>query len=98
MMFGQQVIFVGIEMRAVRGRGIAGPPLARQLELRIQVHDIGRCGAQVGNVHMAAIDERQLIGGHGALQMPDRLGRPQAAAVSKGSEYTAVVRVFDLRI
>ena len=45
VMFSKQVVFVGLEMGAIGGRGLARPPLLRQLELSIQVDQVSRGGA-----------------------------------------------------
>jgi antitoxin FitA len=97
MVLGQESVFIDFEMRPIGHRRLPGPPLAHQLELKVQVDEIRRRRPQVRDVDVPAIDKGELIGGHRAVQMARSLRGPQSTAVRKGGKHVPPSRFFDLR-
>jgi hypothetical protein len=44
-------------MRAVRNRRFADPPLLRELELGVEIDEIGGHGSQIRDINVSTVDE-----------------------------------------
>ena len=97
MVLGQEVVFIDFKMCPIGHRRFSGPPLSHQLELEVQIDEISGCRPQVRNVDVPAIDKRELIGGHRAVQMARSLRGSQPTAIRKGGQHVPPSRFFDLR-
>ena len=57
VMCRQEVILEGLKVRAIGGGRFAGTPQLGELELRVEVLQIGGARAQIGDADVSAVDE-----------------------------------------
>ena len=84
-------------MRAVGGGRFAAAPELGQLELGVQVLQVGGARAQVRDVDVSAVDEAELVGSDITCEVPRGLCGPEAATVGEGRDHVAIMDVPDCR-